>query len=127
MKNNDKLESHFGPIEESQFLEKALQWEKEIPWKERSQDIALELWEYLDDKELTQKAFAQKMGVSPQVVSKWLKGQENFTLETISKLEAAIERNLIQVVGSPGIVTELIEKNSHISGRYPTDQTKIVK
>jgi transcriptional regulator with XRE-family HTH domain len=36
---------------------------------------------------LTQKQLAEQMGCSQQYVSKVLKGQENLSLETISKIE----------------------------------------
>nr|WP_083188164.1 helix-turn-helix transcriptional regulator [Prosthecochloris sp. CIB 2401] len=44
----------------------------------------------LHEKSMTQKELAVSMGVSPQQVSKILKGTENLTLETISKLERAL-------------------------------------
>jgi transcriptional regulator with XRE-family HTH domain len=39
---------------------------------------------------MTQKQLAELIGVSPQFISKILKGQENLTLETISKIETAL-------------------------------------
>lgn len=92
-----KLENHFGNIKKSRFEELATQWEAEKSWKEKSQHIALELLDFLDENNLTQKAFAKLMGVSPQVINKWLKGQENFTLETIGKMETILQRHLIEV------------------------------
>lgn len=100
MSANKTLKSHFGKIEKSRFIELAEQWEKEKSWKERSQHIALELIDFLEDKNLTQKAFAELMNVSPQAVNKWLRGQENFTLETIGKMEAVLKRKLIEVVSN---------------------------
>jgi transcriptional regulator with XRE-family HTH domain len=44
---------------------------------------------------MTQKKLAEMLGVSPQYVSKILKGSENMTLETIAKLEDALGVNLI--------------------------------
>ena len=41
-------------------------------------------------KNVSQKELAEKIGVSPQQVSKILRGNENLTLETIAKLEAAL-------------------------------------
>ena len=46
---------------------------------------------------MTQKQLSEALNVSPQVVNKWLKGKENFTLETISKIETALETPLMQV------------------------------
>lgn len=106
MTNKSTLENHFGKIKKSRFEELATQWEAEKTWKQNSQHIAIELSEFLDDNNLTQKAFAEQMGLSPQVINKWLKGQENFTLETIGKLEAVMKRSLIEVVNS-GVSTEV--------------------
>ena len=37
------------------------------------------------------------MNVSPQQVNKWVKGKENFTLETLSRLEEALEIKLLAI------------------------------
>lgn len=46
---------------------------------------------------LSQKELAEKLGVSPQQVSKILKGQENLTLETIDKLEKVLNISLMEL------------------------------
>ena len=45
---------------------------------------------------MTQASLAQKMECSQQYISKVLKGKENLSLETISKIEAALEIDLIK-------------------------------
>jgi transcriptional regulator with XRE-family HTH domain len=49
----------------------------------------------LREKGMTQKDLAEKLNVSPQQVSKIVKGKENLTLETISKLEYVLGVELI--------------------------------
>ena len=44
---------------------------------------------------LTQKALAERMNCTQQYVSKILKGQENMSLETLTKLEEALSIRLI--------------------------------
>lgn len=39
------------------------------------------------------------MNVSPQQVNKWLKGKENFTFETVSKIEDALNIELLSIQG----------------------------
>lgn len=56
-------------------------------WMRMSQDIALSIHRHLRITGMTQKEFAEKMGVSPAYVGKLLKGQENLTLETIWKIQ----------------------------------------
>lgn len=66
-------------------------------WRTLSQDVALAVYHYLDRNGLTQKEFAESMGVSPAYVAKLLKGSENLTLETISKIEAAIGTEIVHI------------------------------
>lgn len=47
---------------------------------------------------MTQSELATKVGVSPQQVSKIVKGKENLSLETITKLEAALGINIISIL-----------------------------
>jgi plasmid maintenance system antidote protein VapI len=54
---------------------------------------------------MSQKDLATKTGVSPQQVSKLLKGNENLTLETIAKLEAALGVVLLTLPPSSEINT----------------------
>lgn len=63
-------------------------------WISRSQSIAFRILSRIRELQITQKKLAETMGVSPQVVNKWVKGQENFTLETITKLEHALDCKL---------------------------------
>ncbi len=97
MNMHDKLESAFGKIENSIMLSKAERWKQELPWKKYAQQIALEVLEHLDKTGKTQKDFAVMMGVTPQMVNKWLSGKENFTLQTISKIEFVLGISLFQI------------------------------
>ena len=57
---------------------------------------------------LTQKALAERMDCTQQYVSKILKGKENLSLETLSKLEDALGISLIldDEVAYPNMVAE---------------------
>lgn len=66
-------------------------------WLRISQEIALALHYYLRTENMTQKALAEKMGISSVYVSKLLKGGENLTLETICKIQNVIGQDLITV------------------------------
>ena len=54
----------------------------------------------MEQRKIRQKDLAEKMGCSPQYISKILKGSENLTLETISKLEDCLDLDLVKS-GSP--------------------------
>ena len=81
----------------SRWMEKALRDEAKEAWQERSADIAVLILGALEANGISQKDLAAKTGVSPQQVSKLLKGNENLTLETIGKLEAALGILLIAI------------------------------
>ncbi len=83
--------------EDSTFLEKTKWRIENRAWLRRSQGIALKVLIRLDELKITQKDLAEKMNVSAQIVNKWVKGSENLTLETISKLEKALDIQLMIV------------------------------
>ena len=56
-----------------------------------SQQIALKVLTKLDDIGWTQKRLAEEMGVSPQQITKIVKGRENLTLETQIKLQNILD------------------------------------
>ena len=61
-----------------------------------SKKIALSILIRLDELKWKQSLLAEKMGVSPQQVSKWIKGNENFTLETLGRLSEVLGGEFIQ-------------------------------
>lgn len=60
-------------------------------WLRVSRDIAFKILEKLDELGWTQKELAEKMEVSPQYISKMLKGSENLTLESLAKIQRILE------------------------------------
>ena len=49
----------------------------------------------MEELDLTQKSLAEKMRCSQQYVSKILKGRENLSIETLCKIEMALELSLL--------------------------------
>lgn len=64
-----------------------------------SQQVAVRILRTLREKGLKQKDLADILKVAPQTVNKWVKGSENFTLDTITKIEAALGIKLISIIG----------------------------
>ncbi len=95
---NEKLAQIISE-EPSKWLEEVEFRQKNRKWLRRSQAIALKLLIRLDELEMSQKELAQKMGISAQLVNKWVKGKENLTLETIARLEEALGIELMVVTG----------------------------
>lgn len=56
-----------------------------------SRDIAFKVLTRLDELGWTQKHLAEKMNVTPQYVNKIVRGKENFTLETLVKLQQILD------------------------------------
>ncbi|HEY5557903.1 helix-turn-helix transcriptional regulator [Acetobacterium sp.] len=85
--------------EKSGWLEKAKWRQENQAWLEKSALIALKILRAISDQGSSQKKLADKMEVSAQYINKIVKGSENLSLETISKLEIALGIQLIEVVG----------------------------
>lgn len=66
-------------------------------WLRMSQEIALTLHYYMQKEGMNQRELAEKMNVSAAYVGKLLKGGENLTLETIFKMQHAIDEPLINI------------------------------
>ena len=96
--NNERIEKFLALVspETSDFEKKAL-WRKENKnWLRKSSAIAIKVHSAIINQGISQKDFAEKMGVSAQYINKILKGNENLSLETISKLETALGIQLIE-------------------------------
>ena len=66
-------------------------------WLRKSQAIALKILTHIHAHGMSQKDLADRLNVAPQQVNRWVKGGENFTLETISKIEMVLGIQLIDV------------------------------
>lgn len=65
-------------------------------WLRYSQRIAMMMLDRMEELGLTQKSLAAKMGCSQQYISRVLKGTENLSIETISKIESALELEILE-------------------------------
>lgn len=84
----------------SSWQEEANWYRQNSGWLKRSSKIAFRILSELDNKGMSQKDLALRMDVSPQYVSKIVKGKENLSLETIWKIEEALGITLISVNGN---------------------------
>ena len=95
----EKLREH-APETLSKWREKAEWRQKNKSWLRYSQQIAIKMLEKMNELGLTQKSLAERMSCSQQYVSKVLRGQENLSIETICKIEDALEIQLLpEMVG----------------------------
>lgn len=84
--------------EESGWLDNFLYYKANQKWLDYSMKIAVNVLETLAAKKMSQKELAKEMNVSAQQVNKIIKGKQNLTFETISKLEDALGVSLIEIV-----------------------------
>jgi len=85
----DKL-SKLASDQPSEWKAKAKYRRENREWLKKSAAIAVRVLDALKDQSLSQKELAERMSISPQQISKIVKGQENLTLETITNLELAL-------------------------------------
>ncbi len=81
----------------SKWKEKALKRRENRPWQKHAQKIAVKVLRAMRSQKMKQKELAEKIGVSPQQISKIVKAQENLTLQSIAKLEKALQIDLLFV------------------------------
>lgn len=76
----------------------AAEWRrKNENWLKYSRVITMKTMQAMDKQSVTQSILAKRMGCSQQYVSNLLKGSSNMTLETISRIETALN---IDIIGS---------------------------
>ena len=59
--------------------------------------VSNRIYELMTQRGLTKLQFAQALGMKPSEVTKWLSGQHNFTLRTISMLSTFFGQPLIHI------------------------------
>ncbi len=95
-KTIEVLENHKSTTP-SQWREHA-EWRcKNATWLTISQKIAVTALIKIKQQGITQKALAEKMGYTQQYVSKILKGNENLTLDTITRLQTALDIKILNI------------------------------
>ena len=60
-------------------------------------DITVRINQLLKERGMTQKALAEKLDKKPSEISKWLKGDHNFTLKSLAKLQVELGSTIIAV------------------------------
>ncbi len=75
----------------------AAEWRrKNEKWLKYARVITMKTMQAMDKQSVTQSLLAERMGCSQQYVSNLLKGSSNMTLETISRIETALNIDLIE-------------------------------
>ncbi|HYX05546.1 MAG TPA: helix-turn-helix transcriptional regulator [Bacteroidales bacterium] len=99
MTKKEKIEKFLETVAEDDgsWLKEAQYRKENRYWLRKSQRIAIRVLTTLRERGMQQKELAERMGVSPQQISKIVKGNENLTLQTISKLEQILGITLFEI------------------------------
>ena len=73
------------------------QWRRDNDfWLKYARYITLQVLRAMDEQAITQVQLAERLGCSQQYVSNLLKGSSNMTLETIARLEMALNLDILR-------------------------------
>ena len=85
----------------SRWRERANWREENKSWLRHSQHIAMMMLDKMEELGVTQRVLAERMGCSQQYVSRILKGHENLSIETMCKIEEALDLAILPQVLEP--------------------------
>jgi transcriptional regulator with XRE-family HTH domain len=100
-KNDLKAKLLAGAKSDATWMKEAEERIINEKWQDLSFAIAVRILSSLKEKKMTQVQLAEKVGVSAQMINKIVKGKENLTLETISKISSALDIPLLEVPAAP--------------------------
>lgn len=115
-KATEFLKAHESPVP-SHWKEEALWRQENACWLKYARCITLQVLQAMDEQSLTQVQLAERMGCSQQYVSTLLKGSTNMTLETIAKLEQALDIDILRstLAFVAGYDAPFTAKNNYLS------------
>jgi ribosome-binding protein aMBF1 (putative translation factor) len=96
-KTLDFLEAHQSD-KPSTFTEDAKRRQENEAWLRWSRGIALAIVDYMQENGLTRSDIANKLGVSPQYVSKILSGTTNFSFKSVAEIERKLGISCMEAV-----------------------------
>ncbi|MEX1212366.1 MAG: helix-turn-helix transcriptional regulator [Balneolaceae bacterium] len=125
MDDKEKKKKFWDSIEgdNGKWSKKARSRRENKGWLRKSQRIAVRVLSILNERGMQQKELAEAMDVTPQQISKIVKGKQNLTLSTISKLEAILGVKLFVVpvpqvqmeVEKSGLRTSVVGKRTNVA------------
>ena len=82
--------------ERSTFVDDA-KWRRDnASWLKRSRRVAYAIMDYMQENQFSRNDIAEKLGVSPQYVSKILSGKANLSFKTIFEIEEGLGIEVFQ-------------------------------
>lgn len=93
----DFLKEHESSVP-SKFQENA-EWRRENrEWLKWSRNVALSLVDYMEINGINRNGLAERLGVTPQYVSKMLSGKVNFSFKSIAEIESKLNIRLLSIM-----------------------------
>ena len=82
--------------ERSTFVDDA-KWRRDnASWLKRSRRVAYAIMDYMQENQFSRNDIAEKLGVSPQYISKILSGKANLSFKTIFEIEEGLGIEVFQ-------------------------------
>lgn len=97
MKTNKEILSEISVPRSEASIVAERERKARAPYAKTVAKIVLAVMYYMEQKGLSQKQLAEGMGVSSAYISKLMRGKENLTIETISKLEDVLGEKILNV------------------------------
>lgn len=116
-KTEQIINSLISEKQDNQWIEAIDYIEANKDWLDKSAKIAIKVIRALRKINWSQKDLAIELGVSAQQVNKILKGRENLSLKSVSKIEKVLGIELLNVISQAEIqeeVTNEISKQKRI-------------
>jgi transcriptional regulator with XRE-family HTH domain len=132
MKNNLDIFKTLISEEKSGWLEKAKYRQENQDWLDISFSIAIKILSVLRANKKkaifpkNQKELAEILDCTPQYVSKLLKGTEKLNIETISKIQKALNITIIDL-GLNRTKIEIVAQSESIFNKHQSSNTKDYK
>lgn len=70
---------------------------EELERTENRMLVASKIFDTMQQKKISKKQLAEKTGQSPSVITKWLSGGHNFTLDTLTDIQRALGVRLLNL------------------------------
>ena len=84
-------------VEDAKWRRDDAKWRRDnASWLKRSRRVAYAIMDYMQENQFSRNDIAEKLGVSPQYVSKILSGKANFSFKTISEIEEGLGIEVFQ-------------------------------
>lgn len=95
---------------------------KEFEKTQKNMQLAIRIEEAMKGQGFSKIQFAQVMGVQPSVITRWLSGMHNFTIDTLYDIERTLSMCIINTV-EPRLIEVIDRIHVTVSTKSPAGNT----